>query len=275
MQLGIIQGRLVPKLGERYQAFPVNYWEAEFHIARELGFTDIEFILDEGTEDQNPLMSANGLAHLKSVIETTGVGVKAICADYFMEAPFHSDHQTKSESVLKTLIESAGELGVKDIVIPCVDQSTLKGEEDQARVIDSVSKHLDLAREKGVLINFETDLAPKPFRDFVDKFDSPTVKVNYDIGNSASLSYNPEEEFEAYGDLISDLHIKDRPAGGASVMLGTGGADFDLVFGLLKKHSFKGHITMQASRAENYVEEIQRVKTQKEFSEKYIQKYLG
>ena len=45
-QIGIMQGRLLPKYKKRYQAHPVGYWQAEFNIAKELGFDQIEFILD-------------------------------------------------------------------------------------------------------------------------------------------------------------------------------------------------------------------------------------
>jgi L-ribulose-5-phosphate 3-epimerase len=274
MDIGIMQGRLLPKLKGRYQAFPVGHWEAEFFIAKELGLQNIEFILDYGTDDQNPLMTKDGIARIKSVINSSGVGVKAICADYFMEAPFHSSHRSKSEEVLKVLIENAAELGVRDIVIPCVDQSSMKTPEHQEQVVSSISKVLPLAEKKNIFLNFETDLAPRAFREFLNKLKSPNIKVNYDIGNSAALGYDPTEEFEAYGHLISDLHIKDRVLGGTTVKLGTGNANFEKVFSLLKQVNFKGNITMQASRAATYLEDFAHVKYQLEFARKYVQKFL-
>ena len=47
--------------------------------------------------------------------------------------------------------------------------------------------------------------------------DSKIVKVNYDTGNSASLGYDIKEEFAEYGNLISDIHIKDRLVNAGSV----------------------------------------------------------
>ena len=32
-QFGLMQGRLLPRYKNRYQAFPVGYWEAEFYMA--------------------------------------------------------------------------------------------------------------------------------------------------------------------------------------------------------------------------------------------------
>ncbi len=273
--IGIMQGRLAPRWHGRYQAFPVGYWQSEFHIARELGLDNIEFILDFGTDHQNPLMTDVGISEIKNTIVESGVGVKAICADYFMEAPFHSHRQKQSEAVLETLLKNACSLGVKDIVIPCVDQSSLKSTQQMDMVTDSISRLLPLAERLQINLNFETDLGPKEFKTFLTRFQSPRIKVNYDIGNSASLGYNPEEEFEAYGNLISDLHIKDRIKGGGSVKLGTGNANFAQVFTLLKKLDFNGNITMQASRAADYAGEFAHVTDQLNFSRELITKYLA
>ena len=45
-KIGIMQGRLLPKYLNRYQAHPVKYWKDEFPIAFQLGLDSIEFILD-------------------------------------------------------------------------------------------------------------------------------------------------------------------------------------------------------------------------------------
>lgn len=35
--IGVMQGRLLPKYQGRYQAHPVGYWQDEFEIANEIG----------------------------------------------------------------------------------------------------------------------------------------------------------------------------------------------------------------------------------------------
>jgi len=269
-----MQGRLLPRFRNRYQSHPLNYWQAEFFIARDLSFDRIEFILDYNDYEQNPLMSVAGIEQIKSIISESGVEVKSVCADYFMEAPFHSTHQAKSEDVFMRLIENAKELGVIDIVVPCVDHSSLKTSEDFDMFVSSINKALPLAHNAGVFINFETDLAPKPFLSLLQRFESSNIKVNYDSGNSAAIGYDLEEEFDTYGGFISDLHIKDRVLGGGSVMLGTGNAEFDKLFRKLKGINFNGVITMQASRDDDYIKDLQRIKIQKEFLQSYIDKYL-
>lgn len=127
--LGIMQGRLLPKYQGRYQAHPVDYWTDEFVIAKQIGLDSIEFILDFNDLDKNPLMSEIGLLEIINISKSTGVSVKSICADYFMQNPLHSNSLEKIEeaiSILKKLIINSSKIGIKDIVIPLVDQSSLK-----------------------------------------------------------------------------------------------------------------------------------------------------
>jgi L-ribulose-5-phosphate 3-epimerase UlaE len=68
-KIGIMQGRLLPRYKKRYQAHPVNYWQAEFYIAKELGFSQIEMILDYNEVELNPLMLKIGMDQIKQLIK--------------------------------------------------------------------------------------------------------------------------------------------------------------------------------------------------------------
>ena len=72
--------------------------------------------------------------------------------------------------------------------------------------------------------------------------------MNYDIGNSASLGYDTEEEITCYGSQITDVHIKDRTKGGGSVQLGTGDADIEKSLSLLAEIGYSGLFILQAYR---------------------------
>ena len=255
--LGIMQGRLLPKFKNRYQAHPLGYWKDEFTIAKEIGLSYIEFILDHNDYEKNPLMSDLGINEIENIIQKTGVGVRSICADIFMEAPLHSDNNfisNISKEILLKLIENSAKLGITDIVIPCVDQSTLKGEADQKRLIENLTEPINLANKRKINLSLETDLAPIPFLNLLNKLDAGVVKVNYDIGNSASLGFDIFEEFKLYGNRISDIHIKDRLLGGGSVVLGTGNANFKSFFEVFSTIDFKGPIVMQVYRDDEGVE---------------------
>jgi hexulose-6-phosphate isomerase len=252
-----MQGRLLPKYSGRYQAHPVGYWENEFGIAASLGLSCIEFILDYNDADINPLLNSAGIDAILEISSQAGISVRSVCADYFMEAPLHNEDQSAAErsaGVLRRLIKHGAELGLKDIVIPCVDQSSLKGTAATDRFVRAITSILPAAEAAGVNLSLETDFAPEPFAALLARLDSPAITVNYDTGNSASLGFDPAEELQAYGHRISDIHIKDRIKGGGSVVLGTGNADLSRFFDALKPLNFSGPFIMQAYRDDEGVE---------------------
>lgn len=249
--IGVMQGRLVPKYKGLYQAHPVGYWQDEFKVAESIGLDCIEFILDFNDTEKNPLLQTNGIADIQEEINNTGVNVHTICADYFMEAPLHtvdSNIAYSSYDIMVHLIGNASMLGISDIVLPCVDQSSLRDTKAIDRFVEVLTPLLKLAENTGLNISLETDLAPKAFADLLAKFSSSRVTVNYDIGNSAALGFDPVEELTAYGERITDIHIKDRILGGGPVVLGQGNADFALFFSALSKRDYSGPFIMQAYR---------------------------
>jgi L-ribulose-5-phosphate 3-epimerase len=256
-KIGIMQGRLLPKLNGRYQAHPVGYWADEFPIAATLNLDCIEFIFDFNDYERNPIYTKEGVKEIEKVIQRTGVSVISICADYFMEAPFHhpdTDVVAHSQHVMMNLFKNSCVIGVKDIVLPCVDQSSLRDSYAIDLFIKNIQPVVEMAEKLNVNLSLETDLAPEDFSHLLDQLPSKNVTVNYDTGNSASLGYNPIEEFENYGSRISDIHIKDRKLNGGSVILGTGDTRFDLFFAAFKTIAFRGPLIMQAFRDEQGID---------------------
>ena len=252
-----MQGRLVPKYLGRYQAHPVGYWKDEFYVAKDIGLDCIEFILDFNDVDKNPLIYDGGVKDILAASDETDIKVTTICADYFMEAPLHSQNESVSKNslaVLKQLLITSEQLGVTDIVIPCVDQSSLADAAAVERFVDMITPLLSDIENKKINLSLETDLNPQAFTNLLKRFDSNRITVNYDIGNSAALGYDPVEELDAYGDKISDIHIKDRMLSAGPIVLGEGNANFDCFFEKLKEFDYQGPFIMQAYRDDEGVE---------------------
>jgi sugar phosphate isomerase/epimerase len=252
-----MQGRLLPKYKGRYQAHPAGYWQKEFEVAQKIGLDCIEFILDYNCAEDNPLLKVGGIDEIKVISEKSCVSVKTICADYFMKAPLHSKDTViamQSQKILIRLLNNVAELGITDIVMPCVDNSSLNEKEAVSRFVNKLMPIVDLAEKKEINISLETDLAPKPFLELLDFFKSDRVTVNYDIGNSAALGYNSIEELDAYGRRITDIHIKDRVLNGGPIELGCGDANFNRFFKKLKEFNYQGPFIMQAYRDDEGIE---------------------
>ncbi len=254
--IGVMQGRLLPKYLGQYQAHPFGYWEDEFSIAKNLGVDYIEFILDYDNAYSNPLLNLEGIYKISDVIQKTGVDVKTVCADYFMKAPLHSPDKNISKlsiEIMCKLVSMCHKLDISVIVLPCVDQSSLSSKEDKDRLVSVINSIIKNFENANIYLSLETDLAPAPFAELLERFNSEKVTVNYDIGNSAALGFDPIEELNTFGKLISDVHIKDRVLGGGPIMLGDGNADFDICIAKLKEIGYRGPYIMQAYRDEEGV----------------------
>jgi L-ribulose-5-phosphate 3-epimerase len=248
--IGIMQGRLLPPIDGRIQTFPADGWPAEFPQARDLGFELIEFIFD-GDAEPHPFMSARGRSRVRAAIDASGVRVESVCADYFMTTSLHAaDRATREQAfdVLQRLIRNSAELGVRTIILPCVDASSLRGARDQAALTDALTRCLPALTSARIRLALETDLGPEPFHRLLQGLPADAVGVNYDMGNSASLGFSPADEFAAYGDRVIAVHVKDRLKGGGTVRLGTGDTDFDACFAALSRVNYPGPFIIQGAR---------------------------
>lgn len=240
-ELGVMQGRLLPKYKDRFQAFPKYNWSLEFNIAKKLGFKFIEFIFDYEAFIENPLFSKKGLKKIQFLEKVHKIKIRSICADFFMEKPIYQDGTSylTNKIILRNLIKNCKKVGIKEIIIPCVDKSSLDTtiKIKKAKIfLKSLKYYL---KKNNTNLTLETDLSPTKFSNLINEIGSKNIKINYDIGNSASLGYNPIVEFKKYGHYITNIHIKDRQMNGPSCELGSGDANFELIFRLLKNMNEK------------------------------------
>ena len=255
-EIGIMQGRLSPRIDGKIQAYPASTWQKEFEIAQEIGYAAIEWIVEKPVET-NALMTDSGKAEIKKIIASTGVRIDYVCADIFMQQPLvRMTKETKSQNkeYLSAILKNAKEVGAIGVEIPFVDNSSIKSENEKLEFIDVMQDAFKLAKDLDLKLSLETDLPPIEFRELLESIDLDHVQANYDIGNSASLGFDPREELEAYGLKILNVHVKDRKLGSTTVPLGTGNANINFVLQKLQEIGYRGGLTMQAARGENDVE---------------------
>lgn len=252
--IGFMQGRLVDRIDGKIQAFPWRDWQLEFPRAQSLGLTLVEWTLDDERLEENPFNTAHGQAEIRDLMTRHGVAVRSLTGDCFMQMPFWKfDGAQRSELLRKldlVLASSAG-LGVRYVVVPLVDNGRLENQAQREVLIRHLLERAESLRANGLQIIFETDYAPSDYRELMDLLPADVFNVNYDIGNSASLGFDPNEEFAAYGERIVNVHVKDRKRGGTTVPLGTGDADFELVMAGLARLNYEGDFVLQTARAED------------------------
>lgn len=253
-RIGFMQGRLSPLVLGRIQAFPWDCWQKEFPAAQSLGLELMEWTLDQERLYQNPLMSAEGQLQIRYLCKEHRVSIPSLTGDCFMQAPFWKAHGQEKAALEKDFIAIAhacAKVDIKMVVVPLVDNGRLENQAQEDELIAFLLAQTGLFRELGLRIIFECDFVPSELARFIARLPEDTFGINYDIGNSAALGYNPHEEFAAYAARIVNVHIKDRVLGGTTVPLGTGNADIPAVFRLLRKADYRGHLIMQTARAKD------------------------
>ncbi len=248
-RVAVMQGRLLPPVGSKIQAFPAERWADEFANAAAAGIDGIEWIYDAPDAEANPLASTAGRAQICTLSVAHGVGVWSCCADYFMARPLaRGDAREEAGRRLHELIGWAADLEIGHLVLPFVDASALHGPGDIDSAVAVLSAVAPMALAAGVELHLETDLPPASFAGLLDRLPWPAVRANYDSGNSASLGYAPGEEFAAYGERVGSVHLKDRVRGGGTVPPGTGNTDFSALFEALARANYRGDFTLQVAR---------------------------
>ena len=229
-----MQGRLLPKVNNRYQAFPGKKWREEFYLAAKMGLDYIELIYEEDDKFENPLIGFDGFDQINETIFKTRVDVRSICADHFMKYPLYESN-VKTFKQFENLIINSNKINVSEIVLPCIDISKLDTQKKKEDLINNLVKFKNLLANHKVTICLETDLNYNDNKEILESLDSQYFMLNYDTGNSASLGYNTYDELINNFNFISSYHIKDRKYLGGPVILGKGDYNFNTFFSLIEK----------------------------------------
>lgn len=252
-KIGFMQGRLSPMLDGKIQAFPWLNWRNEIEAAGHIDINLMEWTIDQADLYENPLMTSDGRKEISSLCQEHGLSIPSLTGDCFMQSPFWKtsdiDLCNKLKADFIAVIHACSDIGLKIVVVPLVDNGQLNTQEYEDNLVNFLLQQDSRLKDLDVKIVFESDFAPYELKRFISRFESDRFGVNYDIGNSAALGFDPTEEFAAYGDRILNAHVKDRILNGTTVPLGTGSADFSKVFSLFKSINYNSNYILQTARA--------------------------
>jgi len=257
--LGFMQGRLSPIVGGKIQAFPVQHWRDEFELAQANGWEIMEWTIDQDKFEDNPVMTEGGRQGVHELMRSCRLSIPSATADFVMQAPFYKAVDTEYDRLLDQLrrfLINAVTIGIRHIVVPLVDNGHISSQEEELKLRKGLVQLEEVLLANRQTIVFESDFPPKQLYRFISRFPRSLYGINYDTGNSSSLGFDVQEEFEAYGQYIENIHIKDRIYQGTTVPLGEGDTDFKRFFEQLIKLNYKGNLIFQTARAEddNHVE---------------------
>tara|TARA_B100001758_G_scaffold238660_1_gene242089 strand:- start:1762 stop:2604 length:843 start_codon:yes stop_codon:yes gene_type:complete len=254
-QVGFMQGRLSPIVDGKIQSFPWDNWQNEIILAKKIGLNLMEWTLDQERLYENPLMTLDGQKEILSLCKNYNFFIPSLTGDCFMQAPFwkasdQSDKDSLQEDFL-AILNSCSKVGIRFIVVPLVDNGSLSDQNQEDCLVEFLHEQEDKISNLGIKIIFESDFKPANLLRFISRLSKVNFGINYDIGNSSALGFNPVKEFQAIGNRIFNVHVKDRPLNGTTVPLGDGDANFPLVFELLHSYNYSYNYILQTARAKD------------------------
>jgi len=254
MGIGFMQGRLCDQVDGKIQAFPWRDWELEFAIAESLGMKLMEWTLDQEGLYENPLMTEMGRQRILELSNAHGVRVNSLTGDCFMQEPFFKVEGAKRKALLGDLmavLEASAIIGIRFVLIPLVDNGSIATSTQEDSLVEDLYLLREFLVKNHMKIIFESDFPSDRLAIFIKRFPPDTFGINYDIGNSAALGFDADEEISTYGSRIDNVHVKDRILHGTTVPLGKGNANFPSVFFALKRAGYSGDFILQTARAKD------------------------
>ena len=254
-KIGFMQGRLSPIVDGKIQSFPWGNWQNEISLATEIGLNLMEWTLDQDRLYENPLMTLEGQQEILTISKSYDFSIPSVTGDCFMQAPFWKvidEHDRKElQRNFIAVINACRRVGITLVVVPLVDGGRIENIEQENCLVDFLLEQEAKISELGVKVIFESDFDPSNLCRFISRLSDRNFGINYDIGNSAALGFNPIDEFKAIGNRILNVHVKDRISNGSTVPLGDGNADFSKVFKLLESHRYTSNYILQTARADD------------------------
>lgn len=251
-----MQGRLSPPPRGHLQSFPWGSWQEEFQSARDCGFDTIEWLFESDSYEKNPIWTGEGVDRIKQLESASGVKVRSLCADYFMAHPFfrvREKEKRQSTSVLKKLILQGAEVGIQVILIPVLEVSEVRTEDEKTQLLESLRTPLQLAAASGIKLGLETELPALEYRELIERGNHPSLGAYYDVGNAAARGYDSAADIELLSRLLCGVHIKDRRLDGPSVLLGQGDVPFSNLFSKLVEITYPGPLVLQTAFGDDYL----------------------
>ena len=253
-KLGLMQGRLSPMYNGKIQSFPKHHWDKEFKKLNKLGIIFLEWTLDHKELLNNPLIKEKGIKKIKKLKKKYNIKIDSLTGDCFMQKPFWKEKGKEKEKLINLLIlilNKSKMIGISKIIIPLVDNGSIDNKHQLKVLLKTLTEVLPILKKNKQMLLFEVNFNPLKTFKFINQLNPKYFGINYDIGNSASLGFDPVKEINYYGKFIKNVHLKDRVFKGSTVRLGFGNASFDKVFSVLKKKDYKGNFILQTARSKN------------------------
>ena len=139
MNIGIMQGRLTTEPNGIYQRHPYK-WEKELYKCKQHGIKRLEWIVDQHSEDFNPIRNEEGRMMVRELCKTNEVEISSICADILLDYSDIEANGSQWTNILSKCLEDASSMGVGILVIPLIEGLTLRDGDRYKRMLERLNE---------------------------------------------------------------------------------------------------------------------------------------
>jgi len=236
---------------------PESYsYQEKFELARRAGFDGVEVPTIESQRE---------LEEIKSVSGKTGLKVPSIMNANHWQYPLSSRDSSEIEKAISGMrrsLECAEFLGADTVLlVPAVVKEDLSYEEALRNSRDNIREIIPEYEQKGIFIGIENVwnkflLSPIEFRDYIDSFETKTVRAYFDVGNILLYGY-PQHWIKTLGKRIKKIHLKDfKLASKSFVYLWQGDVNWKEVMETLREISYDDYLTAELPSDKSKPEEV-------------------
>lgn len=254
--------RLPIKKGMLWGMLPKDLSPLEkFELAKECGFEEMECQTTEDPAQVEAILAAS---------RKTGMRIHSVMNMEHWRSPLSSPNREVVEKSLKgmeTSLRNAKAWGADTVLlVPAVVNAEVGYQQAWERSQREIRKLLPLAKELNVIIGIEDVwnkflLSPTEMGRYVDEFNSPFVKVYFDVGNILFYGF-PQDWIRTLGKRIVKVHLKDfkfEKRMATFVNLREGQIDWKAVHAALRDTGYRGTATVEVDGGDKaYFQDLSR-----------------
>jgi L-ribulose-5-phosphate 3-epimerase len=210
-------------------------------------------------------LSQTGRREFRHLLQSRDLEMSAVGCPLRRGLDSAEDQQPRIEHV-KKVMSLCFELGPRVVVIQAgrvpSEEEEKSGERRAAHLAEALRALGSYGDRIGVALALETGLeSGAALRDYLNRFDSGSLSVNYDPANLLMNGFDPIESLRALAGKVRHVHAKDARIVGASragreVPLGHGDIDWLQMLGVLEEVEYRGWLAVERETGDNRLGDV-------------------
>jgi L-ribulose-5-phosphate 3-epimerase len=188
------------------------------------------------------------IARYLSLSQQYKIPIDGTCVDKLHDNGLKSD-PLASKWVLDS-IRLTRALDTKVLLLPFFGRWALQTKQEMDHVGDALRDLAPEAAKAGVILGLEDTISAEDNVRIMERSQSPSVLVYYDVGNSTLAGFDPVKEIRWLGkDRICQFHLKDNPH-----YLGEGSIQFVPIMRAIRDIQFSGYANLETDAPSKQLE---------------------